>query len=111
MNSNRLCIAKRIDVLLEEYRALYALVQFRMTALDRRVPLAGSTLAFSLGGAFIAPLHVQIVVLVVLPLAVLWLVRTTINHARSFEDALRRIEQIEVRVNELASEELMAFQS
>ena len=101
----------RAGVLLEEYRCLYGLVQFRMAALDRRVPLAGSTLALSLGGAFIAPLPVQVVVLVVLPFAVLWLVRTTINHARSFEDALRRIEQIEAHVNEIASEELLAFQS
>ncbi|UYV13491.1 MAG: hypothetical protein NCW75_04200 [Phycisphaera sp.] len=101
----------RIDVLLEEYRALYGLAQFRMAALDRRVPLAGTALALSLGGAFVSPLSVQIVVLVVLPIAVAWLVRTTINHARSFEDALRRIEQIERHVNQIAGEPLLAFQS
>ena len=100
-----------INVLLEEYRALYGLAQFRMAALDRRVPLAGTALALSLGGAFVSPLAVQVVVLLVLPLAVLWLVRTTINHARSFEDALRRIEQIERRINEIAGHPLLAFQS
>ncbi|MEO1278808.1 MAG: hypothetical protein AAFV77_07630 [Planctomycetota bacterium] len=82
-----------------------------MSALDRRVPLAGTALALSLGGAFVAPLPVQAMVLIVLPIAVLWLVRTTINHARSFEDALRRIEQIERQVNEIAGERLLAFQS
>ncbi len=101
----------RTDVLLEEYRALYTLAQFRMAALDRRVPVAGTALAMSLGGAFVAPMAVQATVLIVLPIAVLWLVRTTINHARSFEDALRRIEQIERHVNQIAGETLLAFQS
>lgn len=101
----------RILVLLEEYRALYGLANFRMAALDRRVPLAGTALALSLGGAFVAPPAVQMIVLIVLPIAVLWLVRTTINHARSFEDALRRIEQIEQQVNQIAGETLIAFQS
>lgn len=111
MTPDPLSSSKHIDVLLEEFRALYGLAQFRMVALDRRVPLAGTALGLSLGGAFVAPLAIQIVVLMVLPIAVLWLVRTTINHARSFEDVLRRIEQIERRVNEIAGERLLAFQS
>ncbi len=101
----------RIQVLLEEYRALYSLAKFRVVALDRRVPLASTTLSLSLGGAFVAPVAIQAVVLMGLPIAVLWLVRTTINHSRSFEDALRRIEQIELHVNAIAGETLLAFQS
>lgn len=103
--------AQQIEVLLEEYRALYGLVNLRMASLDRRVPLAGVALSVTLGGALVAPLLVQATVLLVLPLALVWIVRTTVNHARSFEDALRRIEAIERQVNKLAGAELLAFQS
>ena len=37
--------------------------------------------------------------------------RTTINHARSFEDLIRRIEQVEESINAIAGETLICFQS
>lgn len=99
------------SILLAEYRALYDLALFRLGSLDRRVPLTGSVLAGFLGGAVVLPRDAQLFLLVTIPLAVIWFVRTTINHARSFEDALRRIEEIENRLNSLAGEPLVEFQT
>lgn len=107
----RLSAQVQVDVLLAEYRAVYDLALFRLASLDRRVPLTGSALAASLGAVLVLPTMVQVFLLIALPLALVWFVRTTINHARSFEDALRRIEQIEKRVNALAGTELIRFQS
>lgn len=102
---------RHIDLLMEEYKVLYTLVTFRMTSLDRRVPIATAALATFLGSIAAVPPASQAIFLVGLPLAQVWLVRTTINHARSFEDVLRRIDEIERKVNELAREELLVFQS
>jgi transcriptional regulator with XRE-family HTH domain len=100
-----------ISILLEEYRALYALAEFRMVSLDRRAPLAGTLISVLLGAVTLLPHDGQLVVLLSLPLLLIWLVRTTINHARSFEDLIRRIDQIEVEVNALAGKNLLRFQS
>src|SRR5882724_10094282 len=102
---------RAIDLLMEEYRVLYTLVTFRMTSLDRRVPIATAALATFLGSIAAVPPASQSIFLIGLPLAQVWLVRTTVNHARSFEDVLRRIDEIERRVNSLAGEELLVFQS
>ncbi len=96
---------------LTEYRALYDLAVFRMQSLDRRVPLSAATLAGLLATFDTLTEPAQVILLFTLPLAGLWLVRTTIAHARSFEDVLRRIEAIEVAVNEDHRQQLMAFQS
>jgi hypothetical protein len=96
---------------LAEYRALYDLAVFRMQSLDRRVPLSAATLAGLLATFHTLTVPAQFILLVTLPLAGLWLVRTTIAHARSFEDVLRRIEAIEIAVNQDHHRELMAFQS
>lgn len=101
----------RADILLAEYSALYDLVTFRMSALDRRVPAAGATLLAFTGSAPLLPGPAQITVLAAIPASLVWLLRTTINHARSFEDVLRRIEQIESKLNAIAEEELLRFQS
>lgn len=45
------------------------------------------------------------------PVALLWLLLSTVQHARSKEDHLRRIDEIERLVNRLAGEELLVFQS
>jgi hypothetical protein len=101
----------QVTVLLAEYRAVYDLALFRLASLDRRVPLTGSALAASLGAVLVLPPQAQLFVLIALPLALVWLLRTTANHARSFEDALRRIEEIEKKVNALSGDELIRFQS
>lgn len=103
--------SRAINILLEEYKALYGLVTFRMSSLDRRVPIASAALATFLGSIAAVPPASQAIFLIGLPLAQLWLVRTTINHARSFEDVLRRIDEIERKINDLAGEPLLLFQS
>lgn len=102
---------ERLGVLTEEYRALYALALFRLQALDRRVPLALSTLVASLAAVFALPWDAQMVVFVAVPVSLIWVTRTTIGHAKSLEDCFRRIEQIELQINRLAGEPLLMFQS
>ena len=101
----------RITCLLEEYRVMYGLVEFRMTSLDRRVPIAGATLTATLASTAALPHDPLMIVFLGLPLALVWFLRTTINHARSFEDVLRRIERIEQEVNGLLGRETICFQS
>lgn len=101
----------RINLLMEEYRALYGLANLRMNALDQRALLAwGMLLAFWSGFEALGVLGQQ-AMLVGVPILVVLIVRTTINHARSFEDVLRRIEEIERQVNRIAGEPLLQFQS
>lgn len=110
-SSDKLDVQDRVDILMEEYRVLYSLVVLRLGSLDRRVPVAGGSLAAFLGSVTVLPLQAQVVFLTGLPFALIWFLRATINHARSAEDAFRRIDEIERHVNRLAGEELLAFQS
>ena len=98
-------------MLLAEYHALYGLAQFRMAALDKRVPAAGAAIVAFLSGVPVLPDPAGLILLVVIPASLIWFIRTTINHARSFEDLIRRIEQIEQAVNAIAGEPLISFQS
>lgn len=102
---------RAIDILLAEYHDLYGLAMYRPHALERRVPIAGGTLAAFLGTVAVLPTAGQLVFLMGLPLALIWFLRTTINHARSFEDVLRRIEELESLLNTRAGEELVCFQA
>lgn len=101
----------RIEIVLHEYDNLYGLVTFRMASLDRRAPIGAATLVASLGVVGVLPPVTQHVFLVAVPLALIWFLRTSINHARSFEDVLSRLAEIERFVNEKAGVELLAFQS
>lgn len=101
----------QLRLLLEEYRCLYGLALFRLEALDRRVPVAGATLAAFIGSVTAMPLPSRELVLAGVPLATIWLLRVTINHARSFEDALRRIESVERRANSAVGADVLGFQS
>lgn len=101
----------KVDVLLAEYDKMYELASFRLNALDRRVPLGAGALAAFLGSVSVLPNPAKLCLMVGLPLAVVWLVRSTVNHASSFEDALTRIAEIELRVNELVGEDVLRFQS
>lgn len=101
----------KTQLLMQEYQALYALVSFRNSSIERRVPIAGATLAAFLGATTVLPTEARLIYLVGLPIALLFFLRTTINHARSVEDALRRIDEIEHIVNTRAGEELLTFQS
>ncbi len=102
---------ERIDLLLEEYRAMYGLLSFRLGVVDQRVPLTAGALMAALGAVPALPAESQLTVLLLIPIGMSWLMRLTIAHARSKEDVLRRIDEIERQVNLLAGEELLAFQS
>lgn len=101
----------RIQVLLEEYRALYGVLTLRLEAMDRRLPVATATIAALLGATTAMPPATKLAFLCVLPIGLFWLVLTTVAHARAKEDHLRRIDAIERQVNQLAGEELLVFQS
>jgi len=101
----------RLDLLIEEYRALYSLLLFRLSAMEQRIPLVGGLLATILGGIPLFPAEVRVPALLGVPLALLWLLNTTVNHGRSKEDLLRRIDEIERSVNNFAGEDLCVFQS
>lgn len=100
-----------INAALEEFRALYQLAVFRLAALDQRLPLTVGTFSAVLISVQMLPEPTRMLVLWATPPALVWLMRATVNHARSFEDALRRIEEIETRVNELLGAEVLGFQS
>lgn len=101
----------RVHVLIEEYRALYGLLSFRLAAVDQRLPIVGGALTAVLGSVSALPDDSQLGVLLAMPVALAWLLRMTVYHARSKEDVLRRIDEVERQVNQIAGEELLAFQS
>lgn len=109
--TSHLSAADKIDVLFHEYEAMYGLAQFRLTSLERRATLAWAALGAFLTGFGAMTSDAQRAFLIGVPIAIFWLLRTTINHARSFEDALRRIDEIECAVNGLAKDDLLTFQS
>lgn len=102
---------ERIQILVEEYRALYGLLSFRLSAADRRLPVAGGTLVAVLGSVVAVPRDSKFLILMFMPAVLGWLLRTTIAHLRSKEDVLRRIDEIERQINQIAGEELLVFQS
>jgi len=109
--SRPLKTTEKFDVLFQEYQALYRLAEFRLNSLDRRALAAWAALTAFLTTFAALNSDAQCALLLGVPMALLWLLRTTINHARSFEDALRRLDEIECAVNGLAGEELLNFQS
>jgi hypothetical protein len=109
--SDFVSLETRVQILLEEYRALYSLLTFRLTAMDRRLPAIGGTLAGILGSTTAMPNQTRLAFLLGMPIALLWLFLSTVQHARSKADHIRRIDEIERLVNRLAGEELLVFQS
>lgn len=107
----RLPVRDQINILLEEYRAMYGLVSFRLSSLERRTPILATALTGFVGGIAVVPTSLQWILLLGTPVVLAWFLRTTINHVRSLEDALRRIEEIEQAVNDTAKDLLLQFQS
>ncbi len=101
----------QIQILLEEYRSLNALLLFRLTALDRRLPASVGFMAVTVAATLSLPVESRVAVLILTPSGVLWMARTTNQHAKAKEDHLRRIAEIERDVNELAGVELLVFQN
>lgn len=90
---------------------MYALALYRLNALDQRTPILSGVLTGLLACiGTLAPTH-QVAALMFYPLTLLWLLRTTIGHARSFEDCLRRIEELEIALNARFGQRLIDFQS
>jgi len=100
-----------LNAIFEEYHAMYDLAVFRLNALDRRAPVTVAAFATVLVSLQSLPVSAQLLVLLFLPPSLVWFMRTTVNHARSFEDALRRIEELEKSANARLSEPLLCFQS
>lgn len=102
---------QQIDILLEEYRVLYGLLQWRLAAGDRRLLISGALLTGTLTA--ICSLDAVTAQLLIWGSPVLlWvIVSATAGHARSKEDLLRRIDEIERHINLLAQADLLAFQS
>lgn len=100
-----------LEALLSEYNALYSLAEFRLSALDRRIPLVGSVLTGFLATTPVLPESSRILALTVVPISVVWLVRTTVNHARSFEDVLRALEVLESKINGVVGRGAIGFQA
>lgn len=100
-----------VSMLLAEFDALYRLVEYRMASLDRRVPAATALLTTFVGLVPLVPGASGLVLLAVIPVSLIWLMRTTINHARSLEDLLRGIETIETRLNHIVGTDVVTFQS
>lgn len=100
-----------IDIQLEEYRALYGLASHRLSSLERRTPIVGAVLSGSVASLTVVPSALQSVILLGAPILLVWFVKSTINHAKSLEDVLRRIDAIECEVNERAGGQLLRFQS
>lgn len=101
----------RIDLLVEEYRAMYGLLSFRLDVVDQRVPFTAGAMLAALSSVPALPTTSQVVVLLLIPVGIDWLMRLTVSQARSKEDVLRRIDEIERQINLLAGEELLVFQS
>jgi len=101
----------RIQILLEEYRSLNSLLLFRLAAMDRRLPVSVGIITAAMAAILAVPAESQIALLFVIPPALCWLVRSTVQHARAKEDHLRRIDELERAINSIAGEELLVFQS
>lgn len=110
-NATRISTHDQIQILLEEYRSLNTLLLFRLTTLDRRLPASVGFMAAAVAATLSLPVESRVAVLILTPSGVLWMARTTNQHAKAKEDHLRRIAEIEEAVNELAGVGLMAFQS
>lgn len=100
-----------VQIALEEYRQMHALVLYRLQVLDQRIPLTTAALTAALGSVVVMPELLQFGLLVGVPLAASAVCLSTFNHARSLQDAISRIAEIESSVNRLTGREVLGFQS
>lgn len=100
-----------VQIALEEYRQMHALVLYRLQVLDQRIPLTTAALTAALGSVVVMPELLQFGLLVGVPLAATAVCLSTFNHARSLQDAISRVADIESSVNRLMGREVLAFQS
>jgi hypothetical protein len=103
--------AQEVAAMLEEYRALYSLLVFRLGALEQRLATALAAFVAALGAATVMPAPARLLVFVGLPLGLGWYVRSTVGHARAKQDVKLRIAEIEESVNALIGADAITFQS
>jgi len=101
----------KIDILLSEYESLYSLYSIRVSAIEKRIPIAAVILVSFLSSITLIPEQSKVIFLCGIPLSLIYLIRTTVFHIYSFEDLLRRVDEIECKVNQIAGEELIIFES
>ncbi|MEQ9616800.1 MAG: hypothetical protein RLN60_02065 [Phycisphaerales bacterium] len=104
-------LAMRVRLLVEEYRAVHQLLMFRLKAMEERLPLTAAGIGGLLVAAGALPKISQVVLLVGLPFAILFWVRSIILHAASKEDAKERIREIELEVAHVCGQPVIRFQS
>ena len=103
--------SKQIDILLAEYGVLHRLLEWRLSAGDRRVVISAGLLTGLLTAVRTVDDATARLLLWALPV-LLWVIFSALaGHTRSKEDLLRRIDEIERHVNLLANTELLVFQS
>jgi hypothetical protein len=107
----RLTDDQRIGILLEEYKVLYSFYTYRISSVEQRILIVLLVVSTALGLLTQVSGGLRVVLLVGLPLVVFYISRQGVLHVRSFEDSLRRIELIERRINGIAHEELLLFQT
>jgi len=101
----------KLNILITEYNSLYSLYTFRIQAIEKRLPMAAVILSAFLGVLTTLPSDVRIVFYIGIPISLIYVLRTASIHVRSFEDSLRRIDEIENQINNLVGENLIRFQS
>lgn len=89
---------------------MHALVLYRLQVLDQRIPLTTAALTAALGSVVVMPELLQFELLVGVPLAATAVCLSTFNHARSLQDAISRIAEIESNVNGFTGREVLGFQ-
>jgi len=99
------------ELLLEEYRALNRLLLFRLSALDRSLPISTGFLSVAAGSILALPEEVRLIFLLMIPYLVVWTIRTAGVHAKAKADHIGRIAEIEQRINALHGKQLLVFQS
>jgi len=104
-------LAMRVRLLIEEYRAVNQLLLFRLQAMEQRLPLTAAGIGALLLATAALPRVSQIILLIGVPFAVLFWVRSVFFHALSKEDAKARIREIEYEVGELCGCPVLRFQS
>lgn len=103
--------SQQIDILLAEYGVLHRLLEWRLTAGDRRVVISAGLLTGLLTAVRTVDDGTARLLLWGLPV-LLWVIFSALaGHTRSKEDLLRRIDEIERQVNMIANTELLVFQS
>lgn len=104
-------LAVRIRLLIEEYRAVNQLLLFRLQAMEQRLPLTAAGIGAMLLATAALPRISQVILLIGVPFAVLFWVRSVFFHALSKEDAKVRIREIEYEVGKLCGCPVLRFQS